>query len=60
MANQMGERATANLKMLEFVARKLGPLNEEVLYLGGMFDCIVYDGLVIVRRATDQRCGLHS
>lgn len=35
MVNHRGERATANLRMLEFVARKLGPLNEEVVYLGG-------------------------
>ncbi len=35
MLKNKGERATANLRMLEFVARKLGPLNDEVVYLGG-------------------------
>lgn len=28
-------RATKNLRMLEFVARKLGKINDEVVYLGG-------------------------
>ncbi|CDZ76634.1 hypothetical protein BN59_00908 [Legionella massiliensis] len=32
---QRNQRATSNLKMLEFVARKLGELNNEVVYLGG-------------------------
>lgn len=35
MANNKHERITANLRMLEFVARKLGDLNNEVIYLGG-------------------------
>jgi hypothetical protein len=30
--------ATSNLRMVEFVARKLGELNEEVVYLGGCSD----------------------
>lgn len=33
--NSKNQRATSNLKMLEFVARKLGDLNNEVVYLGG-------------------------
>lgn len=33
--NHKNKRATSNLKMLEFVARKLGELNDEVVYLGG-------------------------
>ena len=35
MVNSRRMRATANLRMLEFVARKLGKLNDEVIYLGG-------------------------
>lgn len=35
MSNNSHKRATANLRMLELVARKLGRLNEEVVYLGG-------------------------
>lgn len=33
--NNKGTRASSNLAMLEFVARKLGQLNEEVVFLGG-------------------------
>lgn len=33
--NDKGIRASSNLAMLEFVARKLGKLNEEVVFLGG-------------------------
>lgn len=29
------QRATANLNMLEFIARKLGKLNDDVTFLGG-------------------------
>ena len=35
MIKKKPERAHANLKMLEFVAGKLGVLNDEVVYLGG-------------------------
>lgn len=35
MISNKSQRATVNLKMLEFIARKLGPLNDEVIYLGG-------------------------
>ena len=33
--SQKNQRATSNLKMLEFVARKLRALNEEVVFIGG-------------------------
>ena len=33
--NHKNKRATSNLWMLEIVARKLGELNDEVVYLGG-------------------------
>ena len=33
--NNKHQRATSNLRMLEIVARKLGSLNDEVVYLGG-------------------------
>lgn len=29
------ERISSNLRMLEIVARKLGSLNDEIVYLGG-------------------------
>ena len=35
MKKEMQQRARANLDKLEFVARKLGELNNEVVYLGG-------------------------
>lgn len=33
--SQRNQRASSNLRMLEFVARKLGELNNQVVYLGG-------------------------
>jgi hypothetical protein len=33
--NSMGVRATSNLRLLELVARRLGKLNDSVVYLGG-------------------------
>jgi len=33
--NNRHAQATSNLAMLEIVARKLGELNDEVVYLGG-------------------------
>lgn len=35
MKNNKGIQATSNLAMLEFAARKLGKLNDEVVFLGG-------------------------
>src|ERR1700730_2101939 len=58
MVNHRGERATANLRMLEFVARKLGPLNEEVVYLGGCSTALfMTDSLLLdVRPTKDVDC----
>ena len=58
MANIKQERATANLRMLEFVARKLGPLNEEVIYLGGCTTALfITDPLSLdVRPTKDVDC----
>lgn len=51
-------RATANLRMLEFVARKLGVLNEEVVYLGGCSTALfINDPLLFdVRPTRDVDC----
>jgi hypothetical protein len=58
MVNQKQERATANLRMLEFVARKLGPLNEQVIYLGGCTTALfITDPLSLdVRPTKDVDC----
>lgn len=58
MVNHRGERATANLRMLEFVARKLGPLNDEVVYLGGCSTALfITDSLLLdVRPTKDVDC----
>jgi hypothetical protein len=58
MVNHSGERATTNLRMLEFVARKLGPLNEEVVYLGGCSTALfMTDSLLLdVRPTKDVDC----
>lgn len=58
MVNHRGTRATANLRMLEFVARKLGPLNEEVVYLGGCSTALfMTDSLLLdVRPTKDVDC----
>lgn len=58
MINHKGERATANLRMLEFVARKLGPLNDEVVYLGGCSTALfITDSLMLdVRPTKDVDC----
>lgn len=58
MVNHRGKRATANLRMLEFVARKLGPLNDEVVYLGGCSTALfITDSLLLdVRPTKDVDC----
>lgn len=58
MANSKHKRATANLKMLEFVARKLGMLNDEVVYLGGCSTALfISDPLLLdVRPTKDVDC----
>lgn len=58
MVNKRGERTTANLKMLEFVARKLGRLNDEVVYLGGCtVGLLITDSLLFdVRPTIDVDC----
>lgn len=58
MVNSRGKRATANLRMLEFVARKLGPLNNEVVYLGGCSTALfITDSLLLdVRPTKDVDC----
>jgi hypothetical protein len=53
MLNYRGKRATANLRMLELVARKLGPLNDEVVYLGGCSTALfITDSLLLDVRPT--------
>lgn len=58
MLNNKGERTTANLRMLEFVARKLGVLNDEVVYLGGCSTALfITDSLLLdVRPTKDVDC----
>ena len=58
MVNNRRARATANLKMLEFVARKLGKLNDEVVYLGGCTTALfINDPLSLdVRPTLDVDC----
>lgn len=58
MANTEQQQATANLRMLEFVARKLGPLNDEVIYLGGCTTALfITDPLSLdVRPTRDVDC----
>jgi len=58
MVNNRRERATANLRMLEFVARKLGNLNNEVIYLGGCSTALfITDPLSLdVRPTKDVDC----
>lgn len=48
---QRNQRATSNLRMLEFVARKLGELNDEVVYLGGCTTALfINDPLSLIER----------
>jgi len=56
--NNKNQRATSNLKMLEFVARKLGALNDEVVYLGGCTTALfINDPLSLdVRPTLDVDC----
>ena len=56
--SQRNQRATSNLKMLEFVARKLGELNDEVVYLGGCTTALfINDPLSLdVRPTLDVDC----
>ena len=56
--NNKNQRATSNLKMLEFVARKLGTLNDEVVYLGGCTTALfINDPLSLdVRPTLDVDC----
>lgn len=58
MVNNKPARATANLRMLEFVARKLGPLNHEVVFLGGCSTVLfISDSLLLdVRPTKDVDC----
>lgn len=58
MVNKVRERATVNLRMLEFVARKLGNLNDEVIYLGGCSTALfITDPLSLdVRPTKDVDC----
>lgn len=58
MPNHKGIRATANLKMLEVVAKKLEKLNDEVVYLGGCTTALfVTDPLSLdVRPTLDVDC----
>jgi len=55
---QRNQRATSNLRMLEFVARKLGELNDEVVYLGGCTTALfINDPLSLdVRPTLDVDC----
>lgn len=56
--SQRNQRATSNLRMLEFVARKLGELNDEVVYLGGCTTALfINDPLSLdVRPTLDVDC----
>ncbi|HFK5876863.1 hypothetical protein SCJ96_11280 [Legionella pneumophila serogroup 1] len=56
--HQRNERATSNLRMLELVARKLGELNDEVVYLGGCTTALfINDPLSLdVRTTLDVDC----
>ncbi|MDF1684876.1 MAG: hypothetical protein P1U36_09525 [Legionellaceae bacterium] len=58
MINNKNKRATSNLRMLEFVARKLGELNNEVVYLGGCTTALfINDPLSLdVRPTLDVDC----
>lgn len=58
MVSNNRQRALANLRMLEFVARKLGPLNDEVVYLGGCSTALfITDPLLLdVRPTKDVDC----
>lgn len=55
---QRNQRASSNLKMLEFVARKLAELNDEVVYLGGCTTALfINDPLSLdVRPTLDVDC----
>ena len=56
--NNRIKRLTSNLAMLEFVARKLGHLNNEVVYLGGCATALyINDPLSLdVRPTLDVDC----
>src|SRR3990167_5494675 len=56
--NHKNKRATSNLKMLELVARKLGELNNEIVYLGGCTTALfINDPLSLdVRPTIDVDC----
>lgn len=58
MIDRKKERATKNLKMLEYIARKLGPLNDEVVYLGGCATVLfINDPMVLdIRPTLDVDC----
>jgi len=51
-------RATSNLRMLERVARKLGRLNDEVVYVGGCATALIIDdpSSLDVRHTLDVDC----
>lgn len=51
-------RATSNLAMLQMIAKKLGKLNEEVVYLGGCTTALfITDPLSLdVRSTLDVDC----
>lgn len=51
------DRAKANLRILELAARKLGPLNDEVVYLGGCaVTLFITDPLLDIRTTIDVDC----
>jgi len=56
--NKRYMRATSNLAMLELVERKLGKLNDEVVYLGGCTTALfITDPLSLdVRSTLDMDC----
>jgi len=56
--NKANKYATSNLRMLEYVARKLGVLNDEVVYLGGCTTALfITDPLALdVRPTLDVDC----
>lgn len=58
MNNKQHKRATSNLKMLKIIARRLGALNNEVVYLGGCTTALfISDPLSLdVRSTLDVDC----
>lgn len=57
MKNQ-NDRAQANLAMLEFVARKLGDLKNELVFLGGCTTALFVTDPVVpdIRTTTYETC----